>query len=172
MPTIIDTHLTSIFTAIVLYAVGNDQLKGFGVSLAAGLLVSLFTSLFVTRTLFDLWVKLNLLKKLSMFKFLTKPNIDFMRIRYYWFTATIVLTIFGAGVLMIRGPAGLNIDFVGGTALSAANSSSRSASPMHNSWATTRPGAKRSSTSAASQQTDEEGRNFLIKYADGQHRRR
>ena len=28
-PTIIDTHLTSIFTAIVLYTFGNDQLKGF-----------------------------------------------------------------------------------------------------------------------------------------------
>ena len=28
LPTIIDTHLTSIFTAIVLYVVGNDQLQG------------------------------------------------------------------------------------------------------------------------------------------------
>src|SRR5690606_20010324 len=44
---IIDTHLTSIFTAVVLYAVGNDQLKGFGVSLASGLTVSLFTTLFM-----------------------------------------------------------------------------------------------------------------------------
>ena len=33
LPTIIDTHLSSIFTAIVLYVVGNDQLKGFGVQL-------------------------------------------------------------------------------------------------------------------------------------------
>jgi protein-export membrane protein SecD len=44
-PTIIDTHLSSMFTAVVLYVVGNDQLKGFGVSLCAGLLISLFTSL-------------------------------------------------------------------------------------------------------------------------------
>ena len=35
-PTIIDTHLSSIFTAIVLYVVGNDQLKGFGISLTVG----------------------------------------------------------------------------------------------------------------------------------------
>ena len=48
-PTIIDTHLTSIFTAIVLYVVGNDQLKGFGISLTVGLIISLFTSLYVTR---------------------------------------------------------------------------------------------------------------------------
>src|SRR6202043_4195557 len=49
LPTIIDTHLTGIFTAIVLYVVGNDQLKGFGVSLIVGLIISLFTSLYMTR---------------------------------------------------------------------------------------------------------------------------
>src|SRR5262249_21104322 len=60
--TIIDTHLTSIFTAIVLYAVGNDQLKGFGVSLTVGLIISLFTSLFMTRLMFDYWLHRGWLK--------------------------------------------------------------------------------------------------------------
>ena len=55
LPTIIDTHLSSIFTAIVLYIVGNDQLKGFGVSLTVGLIISLFTSLYMTRLMFDYW---------------------------------------------------------------------------------------------------------------------
>src|SRR6202043_2500016 len=91
-PTIIDTHLSSIFTAIVLYAVGNDQLKGFGISLTVGLIISLFTSLVMTRLMFDLWQAKNWLHKLSMMRLFTRPNIDFMRIRYYWFTATIVLT--------------------------------------------------------------------------------
>src|SRR5262249_19935626 len=52
---IIDTHLTSIFTAIVLYTLGNDQLKGFAISLTVGLIISLFTSLYMTRLLFDYW---------------------------------------------------------------------------------------------------------------------
>src|SRR5262245_64076707 len=55
LPTIIDTHLSSIFTAVVLYIVGNDQLKGFGVSLTVGLVISLFTSLYMTRVMFDIW---------------------------------------------------------------------------------------------------------------------
>ena len=54
-PTIIDTHLTSIFTAIVLYTFGNDQLKGFAISLTVGLIISLFTSLYMTRLMFDYW---------------------------------------------------------------------------------------------------------------------
>lgn len=116
-PTIIDTHLSSIFTAIVLYAVGNDQLKGFGVSLASGLVISLFTSLFMTRLMFDIWQSKNWLHKLSMLRMFTKPNIDFMAIRYYWFTATLLLTIFGISVFIGRLPNDLNIDFNGGTAI-------------------------------------------------------
>jgi SecD/SecF fusion protein len=119
-PTILDTHLTSIFTAIVLYAFGNDQLKGFGVSLASGLVISLFTSLYMTRLMFDLWQAKGWLRKLSMFQgltnFLHRNYIDFMRIRYYWFTATVVLTVIGLGLFLVRGPAGLGIDFRGGTA--------------------------------------------------------
>ncbi|HEV3117178.1 MAG TPA: protein translocase subunit SecD, partial [Gemmataceae bacterium] len=116
-PTIIDTHLSSIFTAIVLYAVGNDQLKGFGISLTVGLIISLFTSLYMTRLMFDVWQFKGWLKKLSMFRLLSKPNFDFMAIRYYWFTATIVLTILGAGIFIYRlDRGGLNIDFTKGVA--------------------------------------------------------
>jgi SecD/SecF fusion protein len=116
-PTIIDTHLSSIFTAIVLYAVGNDQLKGFGISLTVGLIISLFTSLYMTRLMFDIWLYKGWLKKLSMFRLLSRPSWDFMGIRYYWFTATIILTVLGAGVFIWRLDKGeLNIDFLGGTA--------------------------------------------------------
>jgi SecD/SecF fusion protein len=127
-PTIIDTHLSSIFTAIVLYIVGNDQLKGFGISLTVGLIISLFTSLYMTRTMFELWLAKGWMKDMRfaewfhwlLSRFTSWPNIDFMGIRYYWFTATIVLTILGAGLFVYRlDKGGLNIDFVGGTAYTA-----------------------------------------------------
>ncbi len=115
-PTIIDTHLTSIFTAVVLYVVGTDQLKGFGVSLTMGLVISLFTSLYMTRLIFDIALSRNWIKSLSMSKLFSKPNIDFMRVRFYWFTATIILSVLGLTLFLMRGEAGLNIDFTGGTA--------------------------------------------------------
>src|SRR5688572_18648083 len=117
-PTIIDTHLTSIFTAIVLYVVGNDQLKGFAVSLLSGLIISLFTSLYMTRLLFDIWQSRGWLHKLSMLRLLTRTNIDFMRIRHYWFAATIILTLVGVTVFLVRGKNSLSIDFLSGTAYS------------------------------------------------------
>src|SRR5262245_22279770 len=120
LPTIIDTHLTSIFTAIVLYAVGNDQLKGFGISLCAGLVISLFTSLYMTRLMFDLWQAKGWLKKLSMFSglsnWLHRHYFDFMSVRKIWFTITVALTVIGLAVFLLRGKSSLNIDFVGGTA--------------------------------------------------------
>jgi SecD/SecF fusion protein len=116
LPTIIDTHVSSIFTAVVLYIVGNDQLKGFGVSMTVGLLISLFTSLYMTRVIFDFWLSRHWLHKLKMMRLFAKPDIDFMAIRYYWFTATVILTIVGFTVFIGRLPNDLNIDFVGGTA--------------------------------------------------------
>ncbi len=114
-PTIIDTHLTSIFTSIVLYIVGNDQLKGFGVSLTAGLIISLFTSLYMTRLLFDIFLQRGWLKELRMLKLLSKPNINFMRWRYHWFFATVTLSALGLMVFIARGERGLNIDLTGGS---------------------------------------------------------
>jgi len=116
-PTIIDTHLTSIFTAIVLYVVGNDQLKGFGISLTVGLIISLFTSLVMTRTIFDIWLARNWLHNLHFMQLFKRPNINFMRIRHQMFALTVGFTILGAALFIYHlGNGGLNIDFVGGTA--------------------------------------------------------
>ena len=115
LPTIIDTHLSSIFTAIVLYVVGNDNLKGFAISMTVGLIISLFTSLYVTRTLFDFWQMKGWLTNLTMMRLFAKPNIDFMSIRYVMFAITLGLAIGGAALFIGRLPNDLNIDFVGGT---------------------------------------------------------
>ena len=40
----------------MLYAFGNDNLKGFAISLTVGLIISLFTSLYMTRLMFDFWL--------------------------------------------------------------------------------------------------------------------
>lgn len=116
LPTILDTHFTSIFTAIVLYVVGTDQLKGFGVSLTIGLVVSLFTSLYMTKVFFDVALAKGWVKDLKFMELFKRPNIDFMAVRKYWFAATVILSVLGLAVFISRGEKGLNIDFTGGTA--------------------------------------------------------
>ncbi len=115
-PTIIDTHLSSIFTAVVLYTFGNDNLKGFSISLTVGLLISLFTSLFMTRLMFDFWLRQGWLTKLKMMRLFEKPRIDFMGIRHVMFAITGGLTVLGLALFLVRGEKGLNVDFTKGTA--------------------------------------------------------
>jgi preprotein translocase subunit SecD len=51
--TILDTHLTNIIAALPLIQFGTGPVKGFAVTLCIGLIISLFTAFFVTRTIFD-----------------------------------------------------------------------------------------------------------------------
>ncbi|QEL14131.1 protein translocase subunit SecD [Limnoglobus roseus] len=115
LPTIIDTHVSSIFTAIVLFVFGNDNLKGFAVSLTVGLIISLFTSLYVTRLIFDYWQSRRWLRELKMMRLFARPNINFMRIRHAMFAVTAILTVAGLGLFLARGDDVLNVDFRGGT---------------------------------------------------------
>ena len=50
--TIIDTHVTTIVSAIFLFVFGTGPIRGFAVTLVMGLLANLFTAVFVSRTIF------------------------------------------------------------------------------------------------------------------------
>ncbi len=51
--TIFDSNLTTILAALPLIQFGTGPIKGFGVTLCIGLIISMFTALFVTRVIFD-----------------------------------------------------------------------------------------------------------------------
>lgn len=53
--TIIDTHLTTIIAAAILYLYGTGPIRGFAVTLVLGLLINLFSAVFVSRTIF-MWL--------------------------------------------------------------------------------------------------------------------
>jgi preprotein translocase subunit SecD len=50
--TIIDTHVTTIVSAVFLFVFGTGPIRGFAVTLVAGLVANLFTAIFVSRTIF------------------------------------------------------------------------------------------------------------------------
>ena len=56
MPAIIDSNVSTILTASVLYQFGTGPVKGFAVTLIAGIVASLFTAIFVVRTFYLLWL--------------------------------------------------------------------------------------------------------------------
>ena len=56
MTAIIDTHITTLITALILYKVGTGPVQGFAVTLAVGLIASFFSAVFVTRTFFLMYM--------------------------------------------------------------------------------------------------------------------
>jgi protein-export membrane protein SecD len=55
--TIIDSHLTGLLAAIILYAFGSGTVRGFAVTLSFGIVSSLFTSITVTRLMVSTWLR-------------------------------------------------------------------------------------------------------------------
>src|SRR5215472_10334489 len=51
--TIIDTHVTTVVSAMILFTFGTGPIRGFAVTLTIGLVANLFTSVFVSRVIFD-----------------------------------------------------------------------------------------------------------------------
>ena len=64
--TVLDSHVTTLITAAVLFQFGTGPIKGFAVSLSLGIIINLFTALVGTKVVFDLWTSKKKLGKLSI----------------------------------------------------------------------------------------------------------
>jgi preprotein translocase subunit SecD len=53
---IIDANVTTLVAAVFLFQFGTGPVKGFAVTLSIGIMASMFTAIFVSRTLFDVWI--------------------------------------------------------------------------------------------------------------------
>lgn len=67
LSSIVDSNVTTILCALILYFIGSGSVKGFAITLMIGILVSLFTALVVTKLLVNLAVEAGILNKLSYF---------------------------------------------------------------------------------------------------------
>jgi preprotein translocase subunit SecD len=51
-----DANVTTIIAAVILYQFGTGPIRGFAVTLSLGIVASMFTAIFVSRILFDLYL--------------------------------------------------------------------------------------------------------------------
>ena len=67
LSSIVDSNMTTLLAALILYFVGSGSVKGFAITLMIGIIISLFTGLVVTKLLVNLAVESGLINKLSHF---------------------------------------------------------------------------------------------------------
>ena len=113
--TIFDSHVTNLLAAIVLYAVGTEEVKGFALTMIIGMLWNLYTAVFMSRVIFETSYAQGLIKQLRMLKMWDKTNIDFIGPRYYCMAGSLILILLGLIAFFARGRTMYNIDFTGGT---------------------------------------------------------
>lgn len=115
--TIIDANVTTLITAIVIYKIAPDNVKGFGVTLIIGIVMSMYAAIFLSRLVFDVAEKLGSIKELGMGQIVGKTAIDFLGKRPLAFVASVLLIGVGLTAVFNRGADLLNIDFTGGSSV-------------------------------------------------------
>jgi SecD/SecF fusion protein len=113
--TIVDANITTLIVAVVLYLIGTNQVRGFAVTLFIGIVMSMFTSLYFGRLIFDIWERKRWLTKLKMFSIVGATNWNFVSKKNIAAVVSLVLIGIGMSALFVRGEKNLDIDFTGGT---------------------------------------------------------
>ncbi|MBE0646145.1 MAG: protein translocase subunit SecD, partial [Bacteroidales bacterium] len=113
---IIDSHVTTILTGIVLYVFGSGPVQGFATTLVIGLLLSLFTAVFLTRLLFETMLDHNMnitVGNKYTLNLFSNLNFDFIKPRKKLYLASGIVIVIGLAFIGIRG-LDPGLDFTGG----------------------------------------------------------
>lgn len=115
---ILDSNLTTILTAAILYYVASEDIKGFAIVLMLGIGSSMFTAIFVTRVILDFLVSKRILKnRLLMVQLITVPKINWMGLRPVFFTISAIVVVGGLAMFLARDKSKYDIEFTGGTSV-------------------------------------------------------
>ena len=111
---ILDSHVTSLIAAFFLFQFGSGPIKGFAITLSTGLIASLFSSIYVTRTFFNWLIAERIIKSLPMMHLFKKPNLNFLNKKYICFFISGAIITAGAIDFMHKKESAFGIDFAGG----------------------------------------------------------
>ena len=112
--TILDSNITTLIAAALLFKFGTGPIRGFGVTLSIGILTSMFTAIFVTRIIFDVVTANKSFTKLPMLQFFKKTKIDFIGKRWIAYALSAIVLVGGMGIFFAKGEKAYGIDFTGG----------------------------------------------------------
>ncbi|MBI4557599.1 MAG: protein translocase subunit SecD [Candidatus Hydrogenedentes bacterium] len=114
--TIIDSQLTTLLAAVVLFQFGTGPIQGFAVALSVGIVCSIFTAIVVSRAQFDFLTTRKWVKTLTMVS-LIKPDtkIRFLDRKYPCLIVSGTLIVIGLAAFVFRGSDNFGVDFTTGT---------------------------------------------------------
>ena len=117
---ILDGNITTFIAAVVLYLMGSGTIKGFSITLMLGIVLSMFTALFVTKFLINVLYALGVQSEKAYGVGKEKKTINFLSKRKAFFGLSIGVILIGFVVMGVNQsgmgmPLNYSLDFVGGT---------------------------------------------------------
>lgn len=124
LATVLDSQITTIIAAVVLYQVGTSSVKGFALTLMIGIIASIFTAVVVTNLFISVMAeskkfsnkKYYGIKSDGTAKFAFKKDFEFIKHKNKFYIFSVAIILIGLLLGMVRGM-NYGIDFTGGTML-------------------------------------------------------
>ncbi len=113
---IFDANITTLLTAIILFWQGTGPVRGYAVTLSAGVIVSMYTALVVTRMLFDRLGRTSI-QQIKMLELIRETKIDFLRLAKPFMAVSLVVILGTWAVFFQKGSTNFGVDFLGGDAV-------------------------------------------------------
>lgn len=119
---IFDGNLTTVITGVILFIYGTGLIRGFSVTLIAGIVASMYTALVVTKMIFKATVKESRTEPITMMSFLPEDlNIPFYKYFKKFGIFIVALIVVTLGITIVRGVKNPSdvfaVDFTGGAKL-------------------------------------------------------
>ncbi|MCA9028005.1 MAG: protein translocase subunit SecD [Planctomycetaceae bacterium] len=115
LTTIVDANVTTLITAVVLYMIGTDQVRGFAVTLFIGIVMSMFSALYLGRLIFDIMERKRWITEVKMASIIGKTDWNFISKTSFALSTSALLILIGMASFFTRGEDNLDIDFRGGS---------------------------------------------------------
>ncbi|HMO50646.1 MAG TPA: protein translocase subunit SecD [Kiritimatiellia bacterium] len=114
---ILDANVTTVITAIILFWQGSGPVRGFAVTLCAGIIISMIVSLIYMKMFLRLLVDKFGMTTLNMLHWVKATSVDFLGKRKIYAVLATLLIVGSMTNFVIRGEQNFGVDFTGGTVL-------------------------------------------------------
>lgn len=117
--TILDANVTTLLVAVILFWQGSGAIRGFAVTLSAGILSSVFIVLVITRLFFNTiadHTKMGVMKMMGI-PFLLNANFNFLGVRKIAISISLLLIVGTWALFASKGNDNLGVDFTGGSVI-------------------------------------------------------
>ena len=118
LTTIMDAHIVQLLICGIMIWLGQGPIKGFGVTLAIGVVSTLMSVLITGHLLMELLTESGWLKKMTMRRMLGELNVDFVKYGKPAAIGSVLIVLVSTAYVVYQGRAAFGVDFTGGDVVS------------------------------------------------------